>query len=104
MNHNRENIIWKYFRGEWQAFSADMTVIRKLLSWNKVSINGIYTFQNRTVGKSILFPTLLYDRVAKELNLSQRKKSHGRVKWGERIGESAKNRQRKNGKFTPKND
>ena len=99
-----KNEIWKYFTGEWQAFSPDLKAIRKLRTLKKVRSNGIYTFQGKTVGRTILLPTQLYDRVAKELKLSPRRKSKGRVAWGMHVGRSAKHRHRNNGKFASRSD
>ena len=74
--------IWSFDRGRFQLFTKDIKKLAKIRRWKKVQQFGYYTYPDGSIGRSILFPASIYDRVARDLGLPKRTKSIGRVEWG----------------------
>ena len=74
--------IWSFGRGWFQLFSREGERLAKIKRWKKVEQFGIYYFPDGSIGISILFPSSIYNRVARELGLPKKIKSPGRVKQG----------------------
>ena len=82
------NEIWAYGRNWYKACSENIKLIAKLARWQKVEPCNIYmTPRGKVFAKDIIFPSSIYDRIAKELKLPPKAKSPGRVKQGQRLAE-----------------
>lgn len=89
INNRNGNIeIWSFGRGWYQLFTDDVKILERVIRWNKVKKFGIYYYPDGSIGISILFPSSIYDRVARELGLPKKVKSSGRVKQGQRLQNS----------------
>ena len=77
--------IWSFGKGWHQLFTDDVKILERVIRWNKVKKFGIYYYPDGSIGISILFPSSIYDRVARELGLPKKVKSSGRVKQGQRL-------------------
>ena len=80
--------IWSFDRGRYLLFTKEKKNLSKILRWKKVELSGIYSFPDGLTGISIIFPSSIYDRVARELGLPKKVKSSGRVKQGQRLQNS----------------
>ena len=100
-NGKELNEIWADGKGRYKAYSTDLKLLTKLARWKKVEVDAIYmTPQGKVFAKVIVFPSSIYDRIAKELKLPQKAKSPGRVKQGHRLAEARSIEQVKSSKKT----
>ena len=82
---NTDIEIWSLGRGWFQLFTKNLEKLTKIKRWEKVIENGIYYFPDGAIGRSFIFPSSIYNRIARELGLPQKTKSPGRVKQGQRL-------------------
>jgi len=80
--------IWPFDRGRFQLFTKDIKKLAKIGRWKKVERFGFYVYPDGSIGVSILFPSSIYNRVARELGLPKKTKSVGRVEWGQTLQKS----------------
>ena len=64
------------------GYSEDKEILSILSRWKKIKMFGTYFKPNRVIGRSFLFPSKIYSRVAKIMGLPAKKKSYGRVSSG----------------------
>ena len=97
--------IWKYFRGEYRAYTENIVLAKRIMKWKSVKRSSIYyTPSMRIFAYDFKFPTQTYNRVAKALGLPERKKSAGRIKQGQRLHEVDRIAQVKSSKLAPVED
>ena len=95
------NEIRTYGKGWYKAYSTDLKLIAKLARWKKVEKDAIYrTPQGKVFAKVIIFPSSIYNRIARELKLPPKAKLPGRVKQGHRLAEMRSIEQVKSSKKT----
>ena len=83
------NDIWAYGRGWHKAYSNDFKLITKLERWQKVEPCATYmTPLGKVFAKDIIFPSSIYNRIARALGLPPKSKSPGRVRQGQRLSRS----------------
>ena len=82
------NEIRAHGKGWYKAYSTDLKLLAKLTRWKKVEVDAIYmTPQGKVFAKVIIFPSSIFDRIAKKLKLPPKVKLPGRVKQGHRLAE-----------------
>lgn len=82
------NDIWANGRGWHKAYSNDLKLITKLERWQKVEPCATYMTRYRKVfAKDIIFPSTIYNRIARTFGLPPKSKSPGRVRQGQRLSE-----------------
>ena len=96
--------IWSFGRAWHQLFTDDVKILERVIRWKKVKKFGTYHYPDGSIGISILFPSSIYDRVARELGLPKKIKSSGRVKQGHTLQKSYNIAQVKTSKLTPVED
>lgn len=101
---NTDIEIWSLGRGWFQLFTKNLEKLTKIKRWEKVIENGIYYFPDGSIGRSFIFPSSIYNRVARELNLPKKKKSPGRVKQGLRLQKVNRIAEVKSPNLTPVDD
>ena len=80
--------IWSFGRAWHQLFTDDVKILERVIRWKKVKKFRIYQYPEGSIGISILFPSSIYDRMARELGLPKKTKSLGRVEWGQTLQNS----------------
>ena len=80
--------IWSFDRGRYLLFTKEKKNLSKILRWKKVELFGIYSFPDGLTGISIIFPSSIYNRIARELGFPKKTKSPGRVEWGQTLQKS----------------
>jgi len=81
---NSNEIIFQS-RGWYMGYSEDKKILSIISRWKKVEMSGTYYKQNRIIGRSFLFPSTIYSRIAKVMGLPPKKKSKGRVRSGKTL-------------------
>ncbi len=83
------NEIWAIGGGLFKAYSDDLALIAKIARWKKVVSAAAYASQRgKVIARDIIFPSSIYNRIAKELGLLSKTKSPGRVRQGQRLSRS----------------
>ena len=83
--------IWPYYRGYYKVYTEDYDVVRKIASWEGCRRSCTYYAQNgRLFGWDLIFPSNLYNKVARLVGLPARPKDPNRVAHGEKLGRLAK--------------
>jgi len=79
-----KSTIWGYRRGEFKGYSENFSELAKIESWKEVVHCGYYYENGILIGRDFIFPSKLYNRVAKVFNLPKRSKSQNRIRGGHR--------------------
>jgi len=78
--------IWIYGRGYYKAYSENLDVAKRVMNWKSVEPCSIYyTSSMKIFAYDFIFPTRSYNRVAKVIGLTPRKKSPAKVKQGKKL-------------------
>ena len=82
------NEIWAIGGGLFKAYSEDLDLIAKIARWKKVMPAATYASQRgKVIARDIIFPSSIYNRIAKGLGLPPKSKSPGSVRQGQRLSE-----------------
>jgi len=79
---NPNNSIWFYQKGEYKCYSKDLKLLNRIESWILVDSGAYYYESGNLFARDLIFPSKLYNRVAKALGLPLRKKNKNRSEGG----------------------
>ena len=67
------------------GYSEDKNLLSIVSRWKKIEMFGTYFKRDGDIGRSFLFPSNIYNRIAKIMGLPAKSKSKGRVRAGKYI-------------------
>jgi hypothetical protein len=83
--------IWLYYRGFYKVYTEDYEAMKKITSWQGCKRSCIYSnYKGQVFGWDLIFPSRLYNKVAKTVGLPLRAKNPNRVSQGKKLGQLAK--------------
>ena len=86
-------VIWRLFTGVYKVYVEDKALKDQVASWQDCRLSCVYFNRHFQVqGWDLIFPSRLYDRVAKRCGVPPRKKHPKRVAQGQQVGAMAKAR------------
>jgi len=81
--------IWEWFRGYYKVYLEDSKVKRQIASWDECKEHCKYFHSDGRLGWDIIFPSRLFNRIAKLVSLPLKRKNMKRVLHGQILGEQA---------------
>ncbi|MBI2495753.1 MAG: hypothetical protein HYW10_04215 [Candidatus Omnitrophica bacterium] len=83
--------IWRLFTGTYKVYVEDKALKDQLAGWQGCKLHCVYFNRHFQVqGWDLIFPSRLYDRVAKLCGLPSRRKSQQRIANAQQLGLLAK--------------
>lgn len=81
--------IWSYSKGYYKVYLENGNLAKKIAGWRDGQPAGRYfDRKGRHIGWDIIFPSRLYNRVAKLIGMPGRQKNPNRVRQGKKIAET----------------
>lgn len=76
--------IWPYYRGFYKVYTENYEAVRKIASWEGCRRSCTYYTQNgKLFGWDLIFPSKLYNKVARLVGLPLKRKNPSRQKQGQ---------------------
>jgi len=84
-----ESEIWKWYRGYYKVYLEDSELKRRIAGMKGCKEHCKYSHPDGRLGWDVIFPTKLYNTIAKLASLPLKKKNLNRVQHGRTLGSRA---------------
>jgi len=78
--------IWEWYRGYYKVYLEDSVIKRQITGWGECKEHCYYFHLDGKRGWDVIFPSKLYNRVAKLVSLPLKQKNLKRVQLGRMLG------------------